>query len=173
MPKLPDANLLEITKSDAKTINSFRFGVHLYKTSGREIQELTEDACKDRFEFAQRVLESARMASKWSKPQHRVVLARAYYAMYHAARAVVFYSQRGDDFQEHSSLPKYIPKDFPDRDRWENQIKLARLERNKADYDPYPKADRAFAGTAKAVLGSAAEFLSITRRYLSRKGCRL
>jgi hypothetical protein len=93
--------------------------------------------------------------------------------MYHAARAVVYFVNAGDDHEAHTDLPKHIPKDFPDRDRWENEIKSARLERNRADYDPYPKADSAYAKAARATLKSAEEFLPIARRYLVKKGCNL
>jgi hypothetical protein len=81
--------------------------------------------------------------------------------------------ERGDDHESHSDLPKHIPNDFPNRNVWENCIKTARLERNRADYDPYPKLDRAFADAAKCTLESAQEFLPLVRQYLLRRGCKL
>jgi hypothetical protein len=60
-----------------------------------------------------------------------------------------------------------------DRARWENEIKIARLERNRADYDPYPKGDRPFLLSSRSVLKSAEEFLPISRAYLKRKGCKI
>jgi hypothetical protein len=91
--------------------------------------------------------------------------------MYHAARAVVFFTEGGDDHEAHMELPKHLPKDFPDRDQWENEIKAARFERNRADYDPYPKSDGAFSAVARSSLATAERFLAVTRRYLVRKGC--
>jgi uncharacterized protein (UPF0332 family) len=93
--------------------------------------------------------------------------------MYHAARAVVFFTYRGDDHQSHQDLPKQLPKDFAERVRWENDIKIARLERNRADYDPYPKSDKAFSQPAKLVLKNAQEFLPLAKRYLNGKGCKI
>ena len=171
--RLSNADLLSVSKGQAKTINNFRVGVRLTTVSGRSIDELTALACTDRFNFAKQVLQCARWASLPPKPQYRVVLARAYYAMYHAARAVVYFVDGGDDNEAHSELPKHIPKDFPDRDRWENEIKNARYERNRADYDPYPKSDKTYARVAQATLKTAEDFLSIARRYLIRKGCSL
>jgi hypothetical protein len=91
--------------------------------------------------------------------------------MYHSARAIVYYVARGDDHEAHAVLPKHLPNDFPDRDDWENEIKTARLERNRADYDPYPKSDRSFATTARTTTTTATNFLAASKRYLARKGC--
>jgi uncharacterized protein (UPF0332 family) len=144
MARLPHNHLLIISKGSAQSLNNFRLGVHITQTSGLGIDELLENAVKDRFRFASETLRNARWALTGAKPRHRVGLARAYYAMYHATRAVVFFCEKGDDHEAHSELPKHLPRDFPDRARWENDIKIARLERNRADYDPYPKSDAAF-----------------------------
>ena len=93
--------------------------------------------------------------------------------MYHAARSVVFFVHKGDDHESHQDVPKNLPKDFLDRARWENEIKTARLERNRADYDPYPKGDRSFFGPSQSVLQSAEDFLPVARAYLKRKGCKI
>ena len=106
--KLTNANLLQISKSNATTITNFRLGVHLSSTSGRSIDELTEAACRDRLAFARRTLSYARTTMRGAKPQYRVALARSYYAMYHAARAVVYFIKRGDDHEAHSELPKRL-----------------------------------------------------------------
>lgn len=79
--------------------------------------------------------------------------------------------ENGDDHEAHMELPKHLPRDFPDRDRWENEIKTARFERNRADYDPYPSTDNAFKKTASSTFATAESFLSVARRYLVRKGC--
>jgi uncharacterized protein (UPF0332 family) len=106
-----------------------------------------------------------------SNPPYRIVIARSYYSMYHAIRAVVFFSHGGDDHEEHSALPKHIPPDFPERARWENKLKNARLERNRAEYDPYPKSEKAYAGAATDILTDAQTFLTLARLYLRKKGC--
>lgn len=174
MAKKPsNSHLLDLSKSKASTIGHLRRGAYLQSQYGLAIDELAEMACRDRFKLSQQILKCASWASTGPKPQYRVVLARAYYAMYHATRAVVFYAKGGDDHEQHQELPKHIPDDFPDRARWENELKTARLERNKADYDPYPKTDGAFATSATATLKTAQSYLPIAKRYLIKKGCKL
>jgi uncharacterized protein (UPF0332 family) len=172
-PRLSSSLLLQISKGDMRTIKNFRFGVHLHTTSGLNVDQLLEHAAKDRFKFAQQTLQCARWALKQPRPQYRTGLSRSYYSMYHAARAVIFFVEEGDDYEAHQELPRHLPGDFPDRARWENEIKTARFERNRADYDPYPKADRAFASTATSTFSVAESFLPVARRYLARKGCTL
>lgn len=171
--RLSNILLLEVTRYDSKTINGFRRGAHIARTTGKHVDELIIAAARDRYLLATAMLRSARWASKPPKPQYRVVLARSYYAMYHAARAIVYLMNPGDDHEAHAELPKHLPRDLPDRARWENSLKVARLERNRADYDPYPKSDRSFAATATARLEDAALFLPMARQYLRRNGCSL
>jgi uncharacterized protein (UPF0332 family) len=171
--RLSNEKKLEISKGQATTINHFRLGVHLSQLSGHTIDELVQMACSDRLSFAKQLLSSARWVLESAKPHYRTALARAYYAMYHAARAVIFFHNSGDDHEEHSKLPKHIPGDFPDRSRWENELKTARLERNKADYDPYPKSDKAFESIAMTTFKTAEEFLLVTKQYLVKRRCKL
>jgi uncharacterized protein (UPF0332 family) len=170
--KIIDEHLLRIAKAHAKEISNFRLGIHLHSTTGYGVDTLVSNASRDRLRLARQILAGARWAAG-QKPQYRLALARAYYSIYHAARAVVFFVEGGDDHEAHSELPKHIPKDFPNCNLWENTIKTARFERNRADYDPYPKLDHAFADAAKCTLKSAQEFLPLARQYLLRKGCKL
>jgi uncharacterized protein (UPF0332 family) len=170
---LPDVQLLRISKGSAEVLNHIRLGVHITTISDATIEQLIENAARDRYRFAQQFLRSAARALGDKKPQHRLAVSRAYYAMNHAARALVYFVERGDDHEAHSELPKHLPKDFPNRADWENEIKNTRLERNRADYDPYPKSDRAFADSAGSINDAARRFLVVTRRYLTRKGCKI
>lgn len=171
--KLSDNHRLTISKSDAKTINNFRLGAVLVRETGCEIDALLEIAVKDRLEFARRTLKYAGIAIAMREPQNRIAVARAYYGFYHAVRAVVFFSERGDDHQDHQTLPKHIPQDFPQRNEWENDLKAARLERNKADYDPYPKSEKRFSDAAQSTIANARKFLRVSKAYLVKKGCHL
>jgi uncharacterized protein (UPF0332 family) len=159
--RLSNSQLLLISKGDAGAIKNYRFGIHLHSAYGLDIDQLLENAAKDRFEFAQRMLKCARSVLNLTRPQYRAGLSRSYYSMYHAARAVIFLVEKGDDYEAHQELPKHLPKDFPDRPHWENEIKTARFERNRADYDPYPKADRAFAKIATSTLNIAETFCQL------------
>ena len=104
---------------------------------------------------------------------YRMAVSTSYYAMYHAFRALVFFMKEGDDHEKHTLLPDHIPDDFPDSDNWQNKLKNARFERNKADYDPYPESDTSFEGAARQLVDSAQELIPAIRRYLRSKGCAL
>lgn len=172
-PKLSDKHLLNITKGNIDTLKGMGYGIYLTSHSGLTLDQLVENACRDRFHLAQGFLRASRQAFSGPNRNYRVTLARAYYAMYHAARSIVFFVHGGDDHESHQNVPKNLPQDFVDRARWENEIKTARLERNRADYDPYPKGDRAFMLPATNALKSAENFLPTARQYLKRKGCKL
>lgn len=105
-------------------------------------------------------------------PMYRDALSRYYYSMYHAMRAVVFFVEDGDDFQGHSKLPGKTPDDFPQATLWQNALKDARTKRNAADYDPYPKSDRAHRPGASELQEKAQELEAISRAYLLNLGCK-
>lgn len=104
-------------------------------------------------------------------PLYRGALSRFYYSMYHSMRAVVYFSHEGDDFQAHSKLPGYTPDDFPEASLWQNALKDARTRRNAADYDAYPKSDKAYRAGALALQVQAIELEKLSREYLKLKGC--
>ncbi|PPT84501.1 hypothetical protein XarbCFBP8149_19440 [Xanthomonas arboricola] len=89
--------------------------------------------------------------------------------MYHAARAATFMSYGGDDHEQHTVLPSKLPKDFPDAAQHQNSLKNARFERNRADYDPYPRSDDDFSEAAATLVADATLIVSTTRKYLSTK----
>ena len=91
--------------------------------------------------------------------------------MYHIFRAVVFFVVGGDDHENHSVLQNHIPSDFPNQAIWQNKLKTARLERNRADYDPYPSFDKSFEAVARTVVSETEALLPVARAYLRRKGC--
>jgi hypothetical protein len=91
--------------------------------------------------------------------------------MYHAARTVAYVFHQGDDHEGHMALHNALPGDFPDVDRWKNNLKDARVRRNEADYEPYPKPDSDFAAVARSQLVTATSFLAEAENYLRTKGC--
>src|SRR5262249_42285366 len=147
-------------------------GVYLERATGNRVDDLIAEISKDRFRLARKFLRQAKFLSKTKPTRYRVTIARSYYAMYHAARAVVYFHHGGDDFQEHSVLPKHLPGDFPDRAKWDNELKTARLERNRADYDAYPRRENSFKAVQIKVLKSAELFFKVSQLYLVTKGCR-
>ena len=105
---------------------------------------------------------------------YRSAISRYYYAMYHAMRACVFISNSGDEHEEHSRLPLQVPSNFDPAGRdWQAKLKSARLDRNRADYEPYPKENNAWRKTALALQSDASELLKVARHYLRSKGCAL
>lgn len=100
-------------------------------------------------------------------------MSRYYYCLYHATRACAFIYHKGDDFEEHSVLPLNLPKDFDPGTNWQNKLKNARLLRNRADYEAYPKSDRAWRRHAGIIKIDGDELLSKAKIYLTGKGCTL
>ena len=93
--------------------------------------------------------------------------------MYQTFRGIVFLVTQGDDHEKHSDLPQYLPQDFPAVAYWENALKIARLERNRADYEPYPRNDAAFKQQAAAIYKDSHQLRIAARAYLRGKGLKV
>ena len=170
--RLVDNDKLFVAQSPNKQIGHFRAGASLEKRTGYTIDEIVAKSTTDRVQFAGVLLKASQKALRLRPPEYRIAISRGYYAMYHAFRAVVFFAMDGDDHQKHSQLPDHIPTDFPNHASWQNRLKVARLERNRADYEPYPVFEKQFESVAGAIVGEASQLLPIIRSYLKGKGCR-
>jgi uncharacterized protein (UPF0332 family) len=104
-------------------------------------------------------------------PPYRSAISRYYYSMYHCFRAAAFIFHRGDNHEGHSELPKHLPTDLPSLALWRNELKIARLARNDADYDPYPRTNTPWLVKAKSIKTNANKAVLETRNYLRSKGC--
>ena len=133
--------LATIKKRD---LDCLKRGVLLEQVFACSISELQVRVVRDRFGLAKHCLATAKRAISARPTSYRLAVGRSYYAMYHAVRSVAFFVHGGDDFEAHDKLPGHLPNDFSDRAAWENRLKSARLDRNRADYEPYPKRDVAF-----------------------------
>jgi uncharacterized protein (UPF0332 family) len=173
MPRARAQDVLLISKSTKKTIDLFKAGASIEKRTGYLIDLLVSKATADRIELSQALLLAAKAATGGTNRSFRSATSRAYYSIYHALRATSFFFHQGDDHEEHSKLPSGIPHDFADRQHWENDLKNARYERNRADYDPYPKNDLMFQSSAEQLIQKAEELFPIVKAYLQKKGCRL
>lgn len=169
MPILTDSELLLISKSYEEKLRNFSDGALLARRARKTIKQLQIRVAKDRLTLAKLHLKDAVAASKCLPSMNRAVVSRAYYALYHAARAASYLSLGGDDYEQHSVLPTKFPGDFPNADHWKNRLKEARLERNRADYDPYPGGDADFAATAVRIVGEAKQFIKLSQQYLKLK----
>ena len=172
MPKvLPHDRLNRLSTATDKQIKDWKEGVSLQKDSGQTISQLINNAASDRWWFAYEHRHDANKLLKSKPPLYRSAISRYYYSMYHAMRACAFVFHGGDDHQEHGKLPLHIPGDFPSGANWQNMLRNARVLRNRADYEPYPKSNIAWKQDALDLKQDADLFLSKTRTYLQNKGC--
>jgi uncharacterized protein (UPF0332 family) len=100
----------------------------------------------------------------------RSAISRHYYAMYHAARAVVFAVEQGDDHEKHSTLPRNLPQSMPNAAQCEADLTDARLLRNKADYDIYPTNEADWENDARALASISAQFVSSFENFALTNG---
>ncbi len=173
MPRARAKDLLLVSKSYKIKIDQYKAGASLEQRTGYEINVLLRKATLDRVELSKTLYLAAVGAARGTNRCFRSATSRAYYSMYHALRAATFFVHGGDDHEEHSKLPAGIPVDFPNRANWENDLKNARLERNRADYDPYPRNDLMFKTIASQMIRKAEDLLPIVRSYLRSKGCQV
>ena len=165
---------MRVSTATSTTIQSWKEGISLAQDSGQTIDQLLVKVAAERWAFASSQYTHARQLMKPRPALYRSAISRYYYAMYHAMRACVFISNSGDEHEEHSKLPLHIPSNFDPAGRdWQAKLKSARLDRNRADYEPYPKNNSAWRKTALALQSDASELLKVARQYLRRKGCAL
>lgn len=144
-------------------------GAALVKRTGLAVDELKIRAAQDRIRLSKAFLRDAKAVQSGARPLYRTAVSRAYYALYHAMRAVVYCSYGGDDNEKHDKLPGFIPDDFPNKLQWENTLKTARYERNKADYEPYPSHASAFEKVASELISAAEALMPLVAAYVTTK----
>lgn len=169
--RLTAQDALFVSESQSRKVNEFRAGVSLEARTGYTVHEIVGRVTLDRIQFGVRLLQSAQRLIRLRPQECRQATSRGYYAMYHIMRAVVFFVVGGDDHEKHSVLPDHIPSDFPNQGHWQNRLKNARLERNRADYEPYPSSDKGFETAARTIVSETDALLPVARAYLRRKGC--
>lgn len=167
-----DSQLGRVAEASAARLKNWNEGRYLVDSTSRTLDELFERACADRLAFAYEHRRRADKLLALGIRFNRDAISRYYYSIYHAARSVAFFHHHGDDHQEHSKLPDKLPTNLPDHDSWTNRLKNARVIRNEADYNPYPKSDANWTSSALELKDTAHEFLPVVRRYLSDRGCR-
>ncbi|MFC4562708.1 HEPN domain-containing protein [Nocardiopsis mangrovi] len=102
--------------------------------------------------------------------QYRSAISRHYYAMYHAARAIVFAENRGDDYERHNILARNLPSALPRSADRESELTDARLLRNQADYDAYPISEAQWEADSRTLAVTAARFLQECESFASMNG---
>jgi uncharacterized protein (UPF0332 family) len=165
----PDNVLLRVAQATKSQIDDWKHGVHLEASTGRTVDELRHRAAADRVSLGRDFHLSGNHLL--AVDEYRSAIGRYYYSMYHVGRAIVYFRSSGDDHEKHSVMPSKIPTDFPNQQTWLNTLKLARLNRNRADYEPYPKNLARWEADAVALQAASSNFLRAGRAYLRSKGC--
>lgn len=169
MATISENELLLISKSRLEKLKNFSDGVSISRRARSSIERLKFRVAKDRIRLAQMQLRDSSVAASSNPRLSRTGISRAYYAMYHAARAATYISHGGDDHEEHSVLPGKLPADFPNSEHWRNKLKNARFERNRADYDPYPRNERDFEDSCADLIRDAKDLVRIAQKYINAK----
>jgi uncharacterized protein (UPF0332 family) len=165
--------LNRISQATAEKIADWKEGVSIAEDFGSSIDDVMLRVAIARWRLAAEHLRDANLLRKSTRPVFRSIVSRYYYAMYHAFRACCFVYHRGDDHQSHTDLHRMLPVDFPSVDTWKNRLKNARLTRNRAEYDAYPRSAAAWRKQAVDLQRDSREALKATMAYLQGKGCKL
>jgi hypothetical protein len=173
MAKATQRDLTGLSKLTAARFKDMGWGVSVTARTGYDISQLIAKITVDRLALANALHREALAALNRQPPSYRNAISRGYYALYQTFRGIVFLTTEGDDHEEHSKLPGHIPPDFPARDYWENALKSARLDRNRADYEPYPRNDAEFEAKAREICGQSKTLRAVARTYLRGKGLNL
>ncbi len=170
---LTPGRLVRVAQAKSDCIKNWKEGASLENDSGRNIDYLLCHVAADRWKLAYSFRTQANKLFTIDQPQFRSAVSRYYYCMYHAMRACAFLYHQGDDYESHSNLPLNIPTDFDPPTDWQNKLKNARLLRNRADYEAYPRSDAAWRKHAVTIKADADRLLATARAYLLGKGCSL
>jgi len=170
-PRQVRSEIAEATRSKLLLLRTVEADI----VAGITTTQMTFAAARERLRLADGLLSVGNRLLAWASSRQdifcaRSAIARYYYAMFQAARAVVFIDVGGDDYNAHQELPKKLPNSFPNRAYWVNELKNARLRRNDADYDPYPNT---FANWLPHALNSqtvATDFVRVADAYLTLRG---
>jgi len=103
-----------------------------------EVETLIDQLARDRFEKAQLYLKFARRLDPRLDIDQPHIISRSYYAMYHAARAVVFHTRRAD-VDDHEKLATMFTQVAGGL--WGMKLDEWRKMRNRVEYSPYLPAD--------------------------------
>lgn len=163
---LTTKNRLRVSQGEKRDFERWAEGRYLESRAGRTIEDLRAVAVNDRLGLAAEHLREGKHALLADRSDGRAAVSRFYYAMYHALRAVCLLHHGGDDYQEHQVLPKHLPADLPDADTWSENLIRARLSRNRADYDVYPKSRDHWLREARSIEEMAEGVLNVARKYV-------
>lgn len=130
------------------------------------LAELLNEFVSERMRLAKEFWSTAKRLKPETPADHIAIIGRAYYAMYHAARAVVFAHKR-TDVDKHEELPGHLPRGgFAKEGYWQDRLGYWRTVRNDLDYSPWPNQEVGVESLAKQVLKEAHLFILECEVYL-------
>jgi uncharacterized protein (UPF0332 family) len=132
------------------------------------LAELIQQATSDRLSLAGEHLRAGDQLVFSS--QYRSAISRHYYAMYHAARSIVYADFRGDDHERHNVLARHLPAKLPGAALREQQLTDARFLRNEADYDIYPFSMAEWESDARKLAITATDFVRACEEFALDEG---
>ena len=133
-----------------------------------QVDELVNRLVQDRFAKAMEYLIFAQGLDV-SEPLHQPqIVSRCYYAMYHAARALVLHVRRAN-VDDHGRLA--VAFGWASGNNYGNVLNRWREIRNQVDYSPYPLPD--LPEQAATALTDAEALLDACRDYLQNRGMSL
>ena len=128
------------------------------------VEGLLKKVVADRMELARQYLNFAKAIRDDSEFHFRQIISRGYYAMHHAARAVIFESRR-EDIASHEDIIREIERIFG---RETSKILKEQLRlRNNVEYEVYIKFD--IEDLAQQSVLIATDFVSKCDDYLKRR----
>lgn len=133
-----------------------------------QVDELVNRLAGDRFAKAVSYLEFAQQLDPSVELNQPHIVSRCYYAMYHAARALVLHVRRAD-LDDHDRLPVALGQVVGTN--YGDMLGQWREMRNQMDYSPYALAD--LANQATTALKDAADLLTACQGELQNRGVSL
>lgn len=130
------------------------------------MEKQAKDLSKYRYEKALQCISSARYIMKIQ--DYNLVANRAYYAVFHAMRAVLALEEK--DFEKHSAVMSYFRKEYIKTQVF--PVEASRIigktfaARNESDYKDWCEIKME---VAEAQLLAAEQFLEMTKSYLDAK----
>jgi len=143
---------------------------------GHSLEEIVVQITADRFRLAEgcaKVAQNLLESGIVSEATYRSIISRNYYAIYQAARAIVFHVTR-NDVDDHRRLSDHVGKILGPQ--WGKVVDRWRKARNEMDYSPYPEFDEPpleglpLDEVVALSFAEAEGFLDEVRKHLSKRG---
>ncbi len=133
-----------------------------------DLEHIVEEVTIQRYNLAKNFHESAKAIPLNTDIDARNVISRNYYAMFHAARAVIFHFHRYDE-EKHEEVIKRIGSILSNR--FQDMLSEWKEKRTVVDYSPFPKFD--LMDYANRARKEAEEFLDECKTFLTKRGVSL